>query len=95
MYEQNLQDLHVSLHMDGVGKNCVQNARLYPWYAHVLAHLHHLLRLGILQVDNLPRLGIRMDGIWGYGCEFNFKKVAGEALLINIQGKVSGKQKCI
>lgn len=36
------------------------------------SQLHHLLRLGILQVDYLPTVGmLRMVVIWRRGCEFN------------------------
>ena len=91
-----MQDSCASLHMDGVGEHSVKNACLYPWPVQLHSQLHHLLRLGILQVYNLPRVGlIRMDVIWRYGCEFNLKRVVFEALLINMQVKISGKQKYI
>lgn len=94
-YEQNLQDLRASLQMDGIGENGVKNACFYPWHVHVRAHLRHLLRLGILPVYNLPKLGIRMYVISKYEFEFNFKKVLFEAPLVHIQGKISGKQKYV
>lgn len=44
------------------------------------SQLHHLLRLGILQVDYLPRVGmLRMVIIWRHGCEL--KRVVLEAHL--------------
>ena len=36
-----------------------------------------------------------MDVIWSFGCVFSLKKVVFEALLINIQVKMSDKQKYI
>ena len=45
---------------------------------------------------NLPQVGvIKMDVIWNFGCAFSLKKVVFEALLINIQVKMSDKQKYI
>lgn len=80
-----MQDLCVSLHMDDVGEDSVKNACLYLW--------HVLLRVGILQVDNLLRVGtIGMGEIWRHGCEFNLRRIVFEAPLINIPMKISGKQ---
>lgn len=89
-----MQGLYASLHMDSVGQDGAKNACLYPWHVQLHPQLHHLLKVGILPVDNLPGVGmIRMVAIWRHGCEFNFKGVLFEETLIYVQMKISGKQK--